>query len=273
MNTKLITLSTLIVWPLLGGCLGSEQTIYAICEENPQICSDIQAQGWCKVERANVIRQRQKELTTPNDPNVLYDSLIRWQEFSQCIEIAANIKRRSIKDRDAIKETTFLTTLQEIQRIEQATVNSKLPEFLYYHWAQDGDPSKIEKLVALDQRSKLNTTRLQLMMAAYYGKANRERAISSLYKALQFLKASELESLDPSVYASLATHFYQEKRYKLAFVWTEVATMAGLKTNKNNLIMQNLEAQHADVDKLEGVASDTYNSIRSLAFEAPNNKI
>lgn len=273
MNTKLITISTLFAWPLLTGCLSDERTIYAICEDNPQICTDIEAKGWCKTERANVIRQREKELNNPENQQLLYDSLNQWQAFSQCIEIAANIKRRDIEDRDAVKETTFLVTLREIERIEKFSRNSQLPEFLYYHWAQDGDQSKINKLIELDSRSKLNSTRMQLMMAAYYGKSDKTKAIASQYQALRLLSEDDLETLDPSLFASLATHFYQEKSYKLAFVWAQIATMAGLKTNKYNSLKRNLDSQQANIEQLEALAEKTYDSIRSMSFEAPDTKL
>jgi len=273
LNTKLITLSALFITPLLSGCLSDERTIYAICDDNPQICNDVETKGWCKTERALVIRHREREILAPNDHENLFSGLNEWQEFSQCIEIAANIKRRQVKDRDAIKESTFLVTLQEIARIEKETRHSELPEFLYYHWAQDGDQRKIDKLIALDARGKLNTTKRQLMMASFYGKTNKNKAVSTQYKALSLLSSPDLDKLPPSLFASLATHFYQNKNYKLSFVWAQVAVKSGMKANKFNSLQQKLETQQADINKLNALAVATYDSIQALNFIEPDAKI
>jgi len=266
-------LATVLTTPLLSGCFSDERTIYAICEDNPQICRDIETKGWCKTERAHVIRHREQILTEKNNDHNLYTGLKHWKELSQCIEIAANIKRRKVTDRDAVKEKTFLVTLQEIERIEQASKTSSLPQFLYYHWAQDGDESRITELVALDKRGKLDSTDMQLMMAAYYGKTDNNKAVIAQYNALKLLTQSDLETLPPSLFAGLSTRFYQLRRYKLSFVWAQVAVKAGLKESKFSSLQRHLEGQRANIKMLNNLAQETYDSIQSLKFSEPDSKV
>ena len=269
MKTQLFTVCALLSTTILSGCLDEERTIYTICEDNPVLCYDIETKGWCKVERANVIRHREIELHKPTDQQNLWNSLKHWQEFSQCIEIAANIKRRSVKDRDSIKESTYLVTLDEIARIEKQTVNSELPEFLYYHWAQNSDETKINKLIALDNAGQLNTTSLQLMMASYYSKVDKDKAILSHYNALKLLDKSELATLKPTVFASLATHFYQTKDFEMSYVWAQIAIKAGLKANQHSALSRQLSDGQANLIHLNSIADATYDSIHALNFKSP----
>lgn len=273
MNTKAFTILLSLGVTTLTGCFNGERSVYAICDDNPQLCSDIEADGWCTAERALVIRQREVELITPSDQLNLYNGLAQWKDFSQCIENAASIKRRNLDDRDSTKEKTYLVTLQEIKRIENATVNSELPQLIYYHWAQNGDENKIKKLVKLDKQGQLNTFAMQQLMAAYYGKTNKNKAIQSQYKALSLLTQSDLEYLPPTIYASLATHAYQIKDYPLAYVWSQIAIKAGLKESKYNFLTQNLKAQNADINNLQQIATQTYESILALKFQPPEDKI
>jgi len=273
LNTKLKTLSALIIVSLLNGCSNDERTLFAICDDTPQICQDIATNGWCKTERGDVIRHREQELLAPLDETILYSGLKKWKNLSQCIEIAANIKRRKLKDRDPIKQATFLVTLQEIARIEQETKHSQIPELLYYHWAQDGEPQKLATLMRLDDQGKLNNTSMQLIMATLYAKTDKQKAINTQYKALSLLTKHELDNLPISLYAGFATYFYQAKRYQLSYVWAQVAVKAGLKENKSTALRQKIAGQNADIDALDDLAHTTYRSIQALAFKAPDNKI
>jgi len=269
----MITVVTLFCLPIIVACSDSKRSIYAICDDNPQICGDIETKGWCKIERSAVIRFREQQIVSPDNQLSLYRGLKHWQSFSHCIEIAANIKRRTVTDRDSVKETTFLTSLNAIDRLEKDTYNSNLPQFLYYHWAAQGDDSKIDKLIELDQNSQLNSTELQLMMASYYGKLDSDKAIASQYKALTLLTAPDLATLDAGLFASLATNFYRKKQFELSYVWTQVAVKSGLKENSHTALARELSDRNVNIVHLDELADDTYDSINALAFSAPNHKI
>ncbi|MDP2560305.1 DUF2989 domain-containing protein [Psychrobium sp. 1_MG-2023] len=269
MSTRASNILPLCAVLILSGCDFGGETIYAICEDKPQICNDIKTEGWCKNERALVIRNRAKEVEGSVSDRHLYQSLKDWKSFSQCIEIAANIKRRQIKDRTAVKPATFLKTLEEIEKIERQTSDSNLPQFLYYHWAETGDKSKIKRLISLDRRNKLRTTELQLMIASYYTKHDKKKAIKAQYKALKYLTEDDLETLDPSLFASLATHFYQTEKYELAYIWTQISALAGLSPNEYTSLKRKLSDLTIDTDKLNEIAEHTYESIYDLDFVAP----
>ncbi|NRA62699.1 MAG: DUF2989 domain-containing protein [Psychrobium sp.] len=272
MKTTNITFTVALCAGLLSGCGLGEDTIYTICEENPAICVDIKAQGWCKLERALLIRNRLQQLKEPDDERNLYDSLHQWQYFSQCIESASNIVRKNKEDRDPTKTKTFLTSIKEIDKLERLTKNSALPELLYYHWARDGEQNKIYKLVALDKAGKLDRTNMQLKMAMYYAKNDPEKAIKAQYKALRYLTKHDLETLSGDVFANLSTHFYQKGYYRYSYIWAQVAVKFGLKESIYSGLSNELSQRNINKTLLNDIADNTYDSIQDLAFVVPKLK-
>lgn len=257
----------------LSGCFSDETSIRGICENNPQICDDIKTKGWCKSERTNLIRNRQRQITAPKDQKNLYNSLINWKEFSHCIEAASNIKRRSIEDRDPTKAASFVNSVREIEKLERQTANSQLPQLLYYHWAQSGDDVKIDKLIRLDKKNKLNTTELQLMMSSYYSKFNKLMAAKAQYNALELLTQDDLDKLDHSIFASLSTYYYQKGELKRSYIWARVAIKFGLKANLYSSLTIKLKRSGVKLPNLDQEADDIFQSIESLSFNPLNKSI
>lgn len=254
---------------MLAGCFSDKHSIYSICEDNPQICSDIETKGWCKKERSTLIRNRHRQLVAPDDEENLYTSLKNWKTFSKCIEAASNIKRKNIEDRDPTKAASFVNSIREIEKLEQLTINSQLPQLLYYHWAQNGDEKKINRLINLDKNKKLETTEMQVMMASYYGKFDQDKAASALYKALSLLTDTDLQQLDHSIFASLSTYFYQTKNLRLSYIWAQVAVRYGLKVNLYSSLTGEIKRQGESLPQLDKQAENVYQSIQSLQFKPP----
>jgi len=270
LNTKLSTVITGLLAVSLTGCFNDEKSIYGICENNSQICTDIKTKGWCKNERANIIRNRYRQLKAPNDQENLYRSLMNWKKFSHCIEAASNIKRRQIKDRDPTKAATFINTIKQIEKLEQQTAQSQLPQFLYYHWVQSGNDAKINKLIKLDRNHKLDTTELQLMMSSYYSKINKKKAANAQYRALELLTEKDLENIDHSIFASISTYHYQTQELELSYVWAKIAVKFGLKANLYSSLTSELLRKGVKLGALDQKADNIYKSINALSFKKTN---
>lgn len=266
MTTRFNQLITILIASSLGGCFYFEKSIYTICDETPDICTDIKTKGWCKEERTQLIRTREKQILAPDDQENLYRNLINWKSFSACIEVASQIKRRSLTDRNSTKAATFVHSIMEIQKLENQTKNSNYPHLLYYHWTQYGDDEKIEKLKVLDKNGKLNTSELQFKMASYYSKRDRSKFIKAQYSALSLLTKTDLESLDHDVFASIATYYFQMDNLKKSYIWSQVAVKFGLKANAYSSLTGKLNRQGIDLSVLDLKAKAIYKSINELNF-------
>ncbi len=268
MTTRFHQLIAILIAFSLSGCFYFEKSIYTICEENPDICSDIKTKGWCKEERTKLIRTREKQILAPNDQENLYRNLINWKSFSACIEIASQIKRRSLTDRSSTKAATFVNSIMEIQKLENKTKNSNYPHLLYYHWTQYGDDEKIEKLKILDKNGELNTSELQFKMASYYSKSDRSKFIKAQYTALSLLTKTDLENLDHGVFASISTYYFQIDNLKKSYIWSQVAVKFGLKANVYSSLIDKLNRQNIDLSILDLKAEAIYKSINELNFSS-----
>lgn len=268
MTTKTNTIITGLLALSLTGCFSDEKSLYSICGDVPQVCDDIKTQGWCKNERTDLIRNRYRQITEPSDHKNLYDTLLAWKSFNVCIEKASNIKRKKVTDRDPTKAATFVTSVLEIKKLEKLTKSSNYPDLLYYHWVEYGDDNKIDKLVSLDRRGKLNTSDLQFKMSSYYGKVNREKAVNALLKGLALLTESELETLDHNVFASLTTYYYQMRKLELSYTWAQVAIKFGLKANLYSSLTTELKRKDIDLNDLDIKADKIYDSIQDLKFQS-----
>jgi len=257
---------------LLSGCGDSPVTMYQMCEEQPNICSDIASEGWCKHKRAELIGRRYQSIITPKDQDNQYRTLVAWRDFNQCINVASKIMRTTVSDRTSTKTLAYLTSLKEIDKLEQATRNSKYPQLLYYHWVQDGSRQKINQLVKLDRANKLATTELQLMMASYYSKVDTTKEIKAQYKALKLLTPASAPMIDNQLYASLATNFLRQKKYRQAYIWTKISEFSGLKTASSSMLKRQLTDREIDLDKMATIAQTTYASIESHSFISPESQ-
>ena len=180
--------------------------------------------------------------------------------------------RTTITDRTSAKTLAYLTSIKEIAKLEQATRASQYPQLLYYHWVQDGSRTKIRKLLKLDRANKLETTELQLMMASYYAKVDTNKEIKAQYNALKLVTPASASLIDNQLYASLATNFMRQKKYPLAYIWTQIAELSGLKTANTNLLKSRLNSQSVDFDKMTTIAKTTYASINAHDFVSPESQ-
>lgn len=270
MTTTIKNLILTVLCLSLCSCFYFEKSIYSICDDTPHICDDIKTKGWCNDERSLLIRNRHNQILYPDNQENLYNSLVSWQSFSQCIEIASNIKRRDINDRDSIKAATFVHSIHEIEKLEKLTKNSNFPHLMYYHWTQDGDIEKIEKLKTLDDNGQLNTSELQFKMAFFYGKTDKEKSVQAQYKALSLLTEKDLNQLDHNVFANISTYYYQMRNLKHAYIWAQVAIKFGLKANIYSSLTRELKRKNTDFKALDLTAIEIYTSINELNFSVTN---
>ena len=243
--------------------------MYQVCNDYHEICHDIDTEGWCKHQRSDLIIRRYQQLQTPRDLDNTYRTLMSWRKFNDCIAVASKITRRTVEDRTSVRTKAYLTSIKEIEKLEQQTLASTYPQLMYYHWAEDGKQYRIDALIKLDQQGKMASTELQLMMASYYAKVDKTKEMTAQYNALSLLDLASEYQLNNQIYASLATNYYQKNKYHLAFIWARVAEKSGLKTAAVSTLKRKLKAEKYDLKHLEDIAHKTYLSIAANKFTPP----
>ena len=77
---KYLVLSMSLV--MLGACSEGELTLRAVCEQEPGLCSDLNDDSHCNLQRRDLIMQRFEEKRLPSDKNK-YQLLIDFEKYSK----------------------------------------------------------------------------------------------------------------------------------------------------------------------------------------------
>lgn len=260
-----------IVWfslslVLLAGCGAEQKTVAQICKDNPAICTDLNEDSHCNVQRAEVIFDRAAEAKLPSDKNK-YKLLISFEKYSKCIELASGIEHIKLKEKTTSRVNGFLTSLKEIKRLTEETVSSDDPNLLQYHWSRHQSQSHLEKFLVAEKDKRLETPELQIALASYYMKRDVKKTIDILHHALSLYPADA--AIDPEIYTALTTIHYTQRNYQLSLLWALIAEEAGIERIEFARIKTELKELKIDADPIEALADDTLESIKLGQFKAP----
>ncbi len=258
---------TFLVIPLLFMASGCEQkvNIKKICSNTPELCNDLNTDdGWCKEERTNVIRSRHEQTDPQIDTDLAKYHLLRdFKSYKKCIERAAQVEPIVYKEKKTGRVNALVTAENEIQRLEQETMNSSEPHLAYYHWRVRGDQDAKARFMAIEDSPALDEPELAMAMASYYFERDSEKTAKLLYRAISNYKG---ELPPESIFDSLTTLNLQEKRYPETYIWMHVAKQLG----KKNVSLQTLERYQAFSDeekkKLDGLAEQLAEKIAEGKF-------
>lgn len=255
----------LLVLLALAGC-EEELTVAKICKEKPGLCSDLNEDSHCNIQRREVIFERYAEAKLPSDSNK-YKLLIGFEKYSKCIELAAGIEHIKLKEKTTSRVNGYLTSIAQIKRLTDETVSSDDPNLLYYHWSRQQSQPHLEKFLAAEKAGKLETPELQLALASYYMKRDQAKTINILHHALSL--SAPTGNIDPEIYTILTTIYYKQRQFPLSFHWALIAEQAGIERIEFALIRKELKQQQFDLDQIEQQAEQTMAMLEQGKFVAP----
>lgn len=261
MKTAVVLLAVLA----LAGCK-EELTVTQICSDKPGLCSDLNEDSHCNIQRREVIFERYEEAKLPSDINK-FKLLIGFEKYSKCIELAAGIEHIKLKEKTTSRVNGYLTSLEQIKRLTDETVSSSDPNLLYYHWSRQQSESHLQKFLAAEQAKQLETPQLQLALASYYIKRDLAKTIQILHHALTLSPAGS--KIDPEIYTILTTIYYKQGNYPMSFHWALVAENAGVERIEFALIRKELKQQQLDLQRIEQAAENTLVALELGKFVEP----
>ncbi|WP_337840105.1 DUF2989 domain-containing protein [Rheinheimera sp.] len=208
----------------LSACSETELNVRTVCEKDSGLCTDLNEDSHCNNQRRDVILKRFEEKRLPSDNNK-YLLLNAFEKYSKCIELAAGIEHIKLKEKTTSRMQGYLTSLNEIKRLSDETVSSEDPRLLHYHWSRNKSESHLEKFLLAEQQGLTETPELQLALVSYYSKRDINKSIRLLHHALELYPANA--SVDPEIFASLATIYYKKKNYPASYHWAYLAQQSG----------------------------------------------
>ncbi len=204
----------------LTGCEGMfEKTVKDICEEEPQLCSDLNPDGWCRAEKAVIINKRYQHLQ-PYTEKDLYILLVGFENYKKCVSKAAQIEHIKLREKETGRMRGLLTANRELKRLAIETKDSKDPYLLYYHWSRFGNQKALDTLLSYEGTKKLDEPDLQIALASYYVKFDLDSALFKLLHALELYKQDA--EIDKEVFRSISTIYLKQDNLSMAYLWGAV---------------------------------------------------
>ena len=251
---------------LLSACSEGQLTLRSVCEKEPGLCTDLNDDSHCNLQRRDLIMQRFEEKRLPSDKNK-YQLLVDFEKYSKCIELAAGIEHIKLKEKTTTRMLGYMTSLKEIKRLSDDTVTSDDPHLLYYHWSRNKSDSHLQRFLQAEQNNQLETPELQMALVSYYSKRDREKSIGLLHHALALYPAEP--KVDPEIYASLTSMFYKKKDYASAYHWALLAQQSGAFNVELQELKLYLEQAQLDHEKIKEAADHTLAQLQLGHFTPP----
>ena len=268
MNRILRNLSTLVISLFILVSVGCEQftskTVTQICIDNPELCSDLNPDAWCRAEKAEIIKHRYQFRDKLAESH-MYDLLRYFENYRTCISKAAQIKHIKLREKESGRMMGLLTAQREIDRLAELTRYSQNPQLAYYQWSRHGHTDALDVFLRAARNGELDTAELNVAHATYLVKSNSAKAINALYLALSLY--SDEEDIDVEIFNSLYTLHYERENFADAFIWGLVGThFEGSVINRDHLISM-AEAQSLNIDDLVDKSRTLHAKIESREFK------
>ncbi|WP_102797018.1 DUF2989 domain-containing protein [Bowmanella denitrificans] len=225
----------LIVLALTGCDRFNQINVKDICAQHPQMCSDLNPDGWCRAEKANIIKHRFEQSHSPTD-KLNYDLLLDFERYKKCIAKASQIEHIKLKEKKTERVKGLLTAERELKRLARDTRDSMSPHLLYYHWSRFHNDEALKHFLEYEKTNQLQYPEMQVALATYYIKFDRPKTIQLLYHALELYK--EGDEVDPEIFRSLTSLFMKEEQLDWAYLWG----YAGREFGVEDLDLTSLEA-------------------------------
>lgn len=204
----------------LTGCFERHRTTKKLCENNPEICANLNVKdGQCRIQRTDLIWQRYDAQNASSDL-ALFKTLQLTDKYIFCLEYAARIEPTELKERKSQRMLALYDSYEKKAALEAKLAHSNDPRILYHRWSQ-GDEYAQSQFLALEGKPALNTPDLQLALAGYYSRYDKDKSYQLLHHALTLYRANE--TVNPEIIKSLATLAQQQKKYQEAYIWVLIA--------------------------------------------------
>lgn len=207
---------------VLSAC-NREPTLRTICEEHPELCNDIAADGSCRYKRTGVVMARYARMQHPEDDRKLYELLLAFENFRDCIGKASQVEAVKRKERINERVDAFIYAQKKLRRLANLSEETENPYLLYYRWSRLNDRQALQHFVRLDEENKLNEPELQKFLARYYGRNYPIQAEHAFLRSLELHHPGE--DVDNEVLQGLSTLYFQGNNYQLAYLWSKITQL------------------------------------------------
>lgn len=218
MKPNLVIITSFSLVMSLFGC-DNGRNIQTICKNNPEICTDLHKDGWCLAEKTKLIRHR-FTLIDNNNPTgkQLYQQLTDLEDYSRCIELAADVQHIIHTTRTEDRARAFRLSTQLLNRLQEDARQQQDPFMSYYQWTRFGDTQALNRLLTQESSGELTEPFLLAQVATYYSSRN---AIKAQQLYLKVFAEIQYNDFDPSWLLGLASTYHQTQQLEKTYMLTK----------------------------------------------------
>lgn len=204
---------------LLQGCTESDR-VHSICADHPELCQDLVDDGWCRYERADVIRARYYLHKRGGDKEK-YDLMKGLEQYRVCIERSTQVEYKRLKERKSGRVEGLHAAVTQLEQLDAQTRGSDNPWLLLWHWTNNTDEQARRKFIALEGSPQMEEPALQEALAGIYEQANPAKAINLLHHAISLHRGEP--PFNGRLASSLSTLYMGMRAYEQAYLWAKVS--------------------------------------------------
>ena len=199
----------------LSGCEKQPDTS-TICKNNPELCSDLHADSWCRYEKGDLIRKRYKlKFTESPSGKQIYQQLLNLEKYNQCIELAAGVQHILHPERTNDRVRAFGLSAQSLSQLQDTTKNSQDLYLAFYHWTRFNDMDAQKIVLAAYKAHQIDDILLLSQVASYFQKFD---AYQSNLIYLEVLDISDEDDFNPDWLLGLSNNYQKLNDLELTYL-------------------------------------------------------
>jgi len=263
-NFVLITSFTVI-----GACFGlfgcdNDRNSDLICKNNPELCSDLHKDSWCRFEKGDLIRHRYalKQSSSPTGKQ-LYQQLIYLEKYSKCIELAAGVQHKINTDRTRDRERAFAVSTQTLSELQETTRANNEVHLAFYRWMRFNDQAGLAIVENTYKQGLLVDNDIITQLAAYYVRVSPNDA-KTLY--LHLLVTTKPADIDPDWFLALASIYRQQQDSEKEYLLTRANLLISENQADEQQLLAIIKGDQALASTLDSQAIELVSVVMSEQF-------
>lgn len=266
MRYYLVIFKSFLILSLILGLISCDngRNTKKICKKNPELCSDLHRDSWCRFERGHLIRNRLalKNTQSPTERQ-LYDQLIYLEAYSDCIELAAGVQHIIHTERTNDRQRAFVFSTQTLAQLIENTKDSPSPLLSYYHWSRSNDQDALIRLLAAEKLNLIDDPELIGYLAGHHLKRQPKKAQAAYIKAISL---SDEDNFQYDWLLGLAEAYKVQGDYERSYL----SAKAGVILGENQVIPEKmkelLKGDARVLQYLDGKAKELADTIEDEDF-------
>jgi len=251
----------------ISGLFGCDNGVNTgtICKNNPELCSDLHKDSWCRFEKADLINKRYKLKHTPSPTGEqLYRHLLNLEKYSKCIELAAGVQHILHPERTNDRIRAFGLSAQSLAQLQATTKDSTDLYLAYYHWTRFNDEKKQAIVLNAEKNQQLYDIELLATVASYYQKFDAKKA-KRVY--LHVFDLSNEDNFNPDWLLGLANTYQKTDDLELTYLLSRANVLMTDNKASEQKMLSLINNDEAVKTVLDDQAEDLVNEINSGHFK------